>query len=303
MIQRIVICFSSMLQMLYLYIIITHIFVILGVLLFFKISQEGPATQYYDIELDTLANFDSYLQGLFQLFLRVSENGWSEIIFDYSERVGSSLIPTLFFCSYFFIIQFVIISLFIGVSWEVFTIISKHDGQKKKKLKSYISHKMHKGEDIAEIDVDDHFDLINDIPNVRNIIFLLIMQQEFKIEFEFLNPQYIIGTHPLIKEFRYQVETIIHKTLQVLEKQDLEKKLNKKIENDKNDDNEDTVQFWLSKNDSSIHPKLPLYDSIKPFKFGNLKSNKTITARKREISCFENVSKTSFLYPLPSKII
>lgn len=68
---------------------------------------------------------------LLQMLLTVTENGWSNIVYDYGYKYSSMIVSALFFNSFFSITVFIILSLLVGLIWEIFLIISEHIEAKK----------------------------------------------------------------------------------------------------------------------------------------------------------------------------
>ena len=60
------------------------------------------------------------------MMLIVTENGWSNIIYDYMHKFNYGWWVPIFFNSFYSIIKFVILSLLVGLIWEIFLIISEH---------------------------------------------------------------------------------------------------------------------------------------------------------------------------------
>ena len=60
------------------------------------------------------------------MLLIVTENGWSNIIYDYKHKFDYGWWVPIFFNSFYSIIKFVILSLLVGLIWEIFLIVSEH---------------------------------------------------------------------------------------------------------------------------------------------------------------------------------
>ena len=58
------------------------------------------------------------------MLLVITENGWSNIQYNYAEKFDSRIIASLFFNSFYLLVKFIILSLLTGLVWEIFTIIN-----------------------------------------------------------------------------------------------------------------------------------------------------------------------------------
>ena len=65
----------------------------------------------------------------------VTENGWSNIIYNYAKKFDSFALSALFFNSFYLLVKFIILSLLTGLIWEIFTIISSNYNQNEEKNK------------------------------------------------------------------------------------------------------------------------------------------------------------------------
>lgn len=122
LINKIVICLNSIIQTTTLLIIIFHIYAIIGMIFF---SFETNTVRRDSDFAKSLGNFDTYGESLLLLLLVITENGWSEIIYDYSYSFEQDFFIAAFFISFHLIVKIVLISLLTGLIWEIFTIISE----------------------------------------------------------------------------------------------------------------------------------------------------------------------------------
>ncbi len=60
------------------------------------------------------------------MLMVVTENGWSNIQYNYAEKFGSPTEASIFFNSFYLLVKFIILSLLTGLIWEIFTIISSN---------------------------------------------------------------------------------------------------------------------------------------------------------------------------------
>ena len=54
----------------------------------------------------------------------ITENGWSNIQYNYAEKFNSRILASFFFNSFYLLVKFIILSLLTGLIWEIFTIIN-----------------------------------------------------------------------------------------------------------------------------------------------------------------------------------
>lgn len=65
------------------------------------------------------------------MLLIITENGWSNIIYDYADKFNSIFASSMFFNSFYLLVKYIILSLLTGLVWEIFTIINSNIGKKK----------------------------------------------------------------------------------------------------------------------------------------------------------------------------
>ena len=123
LLQKIVLSFSTIVQTVTLFLMIAHSFNIVGMIIFGDLEKTGKKGSPYQ---QSLGSFNSYWNGLFVLLLTATENGWSSIILDYGYKYHISWVPPLFFNVFNSIIKYVVLSLMVGLIWEVFLLISGH---------------------------------------------------------------------------------------------------------------------------------------------------------------------------------
>lgn len=123
LIHKIILCLNSIVQTVTMLIIIFHIYAVAGMILFdaerYDTQDDSPYTR-------SISSFESYAHALLQMLLVVTENGWSNVIYDIGFRFRSLWISSLFFNTFYSIVKFVILSLMVGLIWEIFLIISEH---------------------------------------------------------------------------------------------------------------------------------------------------------------------------------
>lgn len=64
------------------------------------------------------------------MLMVVTENGWSNIVYDYTDKFQSLVTAMLFYHSFYMLVKYIILSLLTGLVWEIFTIISNNLGKK-----------------------------------------------------------------------------------------------------------------------------------------------------------------------------
>lgn len=100
----------------------------------------------------------------------VTENGWSNIIYDFADKFNSMFASAMFFDSFYLLVKFIILSLLTGLVWEIFTIISSNisksnnvqgKGDLQDSNKSLVSENSHLDGDLSLNDEIDPFRLMN----------------------------------------------------------------------------------------------------------------------------------------------
>jgi Ion transport protein len=126
-IHMILLCLNLIFQTMTLLVMIFHIYALAGMTIF-NIDYEDyyPSTKYQT----SITSFTSYDKAMITMLLIVTENGWSNIIYDYADKFDSIFKSAMFFNSFYLLVKFIILSLLTGLVWEIFTIISSNIGKK-----------------------------------------------------------------------------------------------------------------------------------------------------------------------------
>ena len=88
-------------------------------------TQQQVREQYL-LFIPAISDFTSYDNALVVMLCVVTENGWSNIIYDYAYKFESFATSSVFFNSFYLFVKFIILSLLTGLIWEIFTIISSN---------------------------------------------------------------------------------------------------------------------------------------------------------------------------------
>lgn len=110
-----------------------HIYALVGMTMFnINFNNYIPITKYETCKpnLPAISDFTTYENALIKMLMVVTENGWSNIIYDYAAKFQSFTKSMMFFHSFYLLVKYIILSLLTGLVWEIFTIISNNLGKK-----------------------------------------------------------------------------------------------------------------------------------------------------------------------------
>jgi hypothetical protein len=170
----ILLCLNLILQMITVLVMVFHIYALIG-LTYFNFDQVNyrPVTTYET----SISDFTSYENALIKMLMVVTENGWSNIIYDYAEKFESMINSMMFYHSFYLLVKYIILSLLTGLVWEIFTIINnnlskKMDSKLEDKADSEASSYIDDAE--SENEVPDHRVNLEELvsPKDENIVFL-----------------------------------------------------------------------------------------------------------------------------------
>lgn len=120
-VHMVFLCLNLIFQTITLLVMIFHIYAVIGMKIFnTNYNIHVPSTLYET----TISDFNDYKNSLIIMLQVVTENGWSNIIYNYADKFGSFFRSAIFFDSFYLIVKFIILSLLTGLIWEIFTIIS-----------------------------------------------------------------------------------------------------------------------------------------------------------------------------------
>ena len=116
--KKIIICIPIVMQQIYFIWIVFYVYTVIGVELFSSLQYPySESEKKYDLGFD----FNTFLGGMLEML-----NCWSgdlyKVMFDVSLKVHDNIDTSFFFCSFIFLISF-LLSLITGLIWEVYLVI------------------------------------------------------------------------------------------------------------------------------------------------------------------------------------